>query len=241
MVPEGDRFNAHLSDNWMQGRTAYGGASAALALAAALRAYPDLPPLRSAQFAFVAPLGGDIAFIANLIRRGRSATFVRVDAFSDDMTGLTSLLLFASERESTIVIEPERVELPPKGDPVIVPAHVAFAQNFEQRRAGQVVHGFDRWARLAERDSLHPDVEMIAIADVLPAAAIANAGRPVPLSTITWQVNLTCPRPQTSDGWWLARSIADQASNGLSSQSMWIHDAEGALAATATQQVALFA
>ena len=40
-------------DQWMQGRTLYGGASALVAYTAATRAFPDLPPLRAAQVAFV--------------------------------------------------------------------------------------------------------------------------------------------------------------------------------------------
>jgi hypothetical protein len=40
--------------NWLQGRTIYGGLSVALALQAALRDGPTgLPPLKSAQIAFV--------------------------------------------------------------------------------------------------------------------------------------------------------------------------------------------
>mgnify|MGYP001189457079 CR=1 FL=1 len=45
------------ADEWLQGRTLYGGASALVAYTAAIRAFPGLPPLRSAQLAFVAPVG----------------------------------------------------------------------------------------------------------------------------------------------------------------------------------------
>ena len=46
-------LTADLPDTWMQGRTAYGGLTAAIALEAAMRSQADLPPLRSAQTAFV--------------------------------------------------------------------------------------------------------------------------------------------------------------------------------------------
>ena len=61
---------AHIADDWLQGRTAYGGASAAVALMAAKTAYPDLPPLRSVQIAFVGPLAGDVTATPALLRRG---------------------------------------------------------------------------------------------------------------------------------------------------------------------------
>ena len=64
-------LTARVPDTWMQGRTAYGGLSAALALEAAIRSQPDLPPLRSAQIAFVGPLAGEVTVETRLLRRGR--------------------------------------------------------------------------------------------------------------------------------------------------------------------------
>ena len=49
------------AEGWMQGRTLYGGAGALVAYTAATRAFPDLPPLRSAQVGFVGPVGAEIA------------------------------------------------------------------------------------------------------------------------------------------------------------------------------------
>ncbi len=48
------------AEDWMQGRTLYGGASALIAYTAAIRAFPDLPPLRAGQIAFVAPSSGEV-------------------------------------------------------------------------------------------------------------------------------------------------------------------------------------
>ena len=61
----------HASD-WMQGRTLYGGASALIAYTMATRAFPDLPPLRSGQVGFVAPLGEEIILSAQIVRQGPS-------------------------------------------------------------------------------------------------------------------------------------------------------------------------
>ncbi len=53
-------FAATIPADWMQGRTTYGGLSAALALVAAQQLADDLPPLRSATVNFVGPLAGDV-------------------------------------------------------------------------------------------------------------------------------------------------------------------------------------
>ena len=63
----------HIAPEWLQGRTAYGGLSAAIALASAKAGYADLPPLRSAQIAFVGPLSGDVTATPALLRRGKNS------------------------------------------------------------------------------------------------------------------------------------------------------------------------
>ena len=50
-------IDAHIPESWMQGRTTYGGLTAALSLQAAMELVDDIP-IRSAQVAFVGPLVG---------------------------------------------------------------------------------------------------------------------------------------------------------------------------------------
>ncbi|MEK7264701.1 MAG: acyl-CoA thioesterase domain-containing protein, partial [Pseudomonadota bacterium] len=54
-------LKGRVAENWLQGRTIYGGMTAALCLEGALRTFPDLPPLRSAQISFVGPAEGEVA------------------------------------------------------------------------------------------------------------------------------------------------------------------------------------
>ena len=74
-----DQFVISLPADWLQGRTAYGGLSASLCLEATLRAFADLPPLRSAQFAFIGPATGDLRITPKILRQGKSAVFTSVD------------------------------------------------------------------------------------------------------------------------------------------------------------------
>jgi acyl-CoA thioesterase len=77
LEPTATGWRGTVPANWLQGRTAYGGFSAALALHAAKAAVPDLPPLRSALIAFIGPLSGTVEVSATLLRRGRNAAFVQ--------------------------------------------------------------------------------------------------------------------------------------------------------------------
>jgi len=66
-----DISNAYqLPDSWLQGRTAYGGLTAALALAAAQQSGSEgLPPLRSAQVSFIAPVSASDWFLLRSFSR----------------------------------------------------------------------------------------------------------------------------------------------------------------------------
>ena len=238
-------FVASLPSCWMQGRTAYGGASAALALAAVMKVQPDLPPLRSAQISFVGPLGGEIEIRPSLLRKGRSASFMAAELRSGGALGMAAAFLFASDRESLAEhLPPTLSELPGRGEPIQVPDEVAFAQNFHLAKAGRVGRTqpvIRRWAKLKDRSHLPPSVELMLVADVLPAAALKLLKRPGPISTMTWQLNLLTPAPDSSDGWWLVSAEANVAQAGFSTQSMGIWNSEGRPIATALQTVAIFA
>lgn len=239
---------ARIPDNWMQGRTAYGGLSAALALEAALRSQDDLPPLRSAQIAFVGPLAGEVEVKTELLRRGRTAAFIEANVYGDGKLGLKALFVFMTALESSIdYADTARPEAPDYADAAPAPTHPDpkfFTNNMEFRHALPIEErhtpDFMRWVRLKERDGLHPMVEMMAIGDAMPPAAMALFKQPGPISSMTWQVNLLTPNPVTTDGWWLTRSTADLAREGSSSQVMQVWNADRTPVITGMQSVAIF-
>src|SRR5690606_7622189 len=87
---------------WSQGRTLYGGMTAALAYEAVKRTYADLPPLRSAQFAFIGPASGRLRFSSTLLRRGGSSTIVAAACANDEGQVARSLFVFGAARESKV-------------------------------------------------------------------------------------------------------------------------------------------
>lgn len=236
----GDAFTATISDDWLQGRTAYGGASAAIALAAVKAAYDDLPPLRSLQIAFAGPLAGEVSATPQLIRRGKNSAFVACDMGGADGTGLRALFLFMNPRTSTIAHSGPTPPLHIRPGQLANGALPGFLANFDFAEAGKRSAGHLRWARLKAHDDLDSEIELVAVADALPPAAMALADRWGPISTTLWQLNLLTDSPRTTDGWWLIGADLLQAGNGASSQSMTIWNHAGMPIATATQSVALF-
>ncbi len=98
-------FSAHVSDDWKQGRTTYGGLSGALCVEAALRAFPEAPPLRSAQFAFVGPAAGELAISVRPLRQGKSTLFVAVDLIGEQGVATHGVLTFGAARTSALSYE----------------------------------------------------------------------------------------------------------------------------------------
>ena len=243
---DGAGWRGVVPDNWLQGRTAFGGFSAALALHAAKASDTDLPPLRSAQVTFVGPLSGAVTITAHRLRRGRTAAFIQADMASEAGLGLRATFVFMAPFASAL----DHVGGAAPAFPVPAPdaktyrgtPAVPFSQNFEvvDRREGLGPAEWLRWTRLAERDGLDPEVELIAVADSPPPAALKLVGKHVPLSSMTWLVNLLSP-PETRDGWWLLRAASDYARGGTSSQDMAVWNADGRPVASQMQSVALFA
>ena len=248
LEPVDDGWRGSIPDNWLQGRTAYGGFSAALALHVAQRSDTDLPPLRSAQIAFIGPLSGAITLRASRLRRGRNAAFIQVDVESAAGLGLRATFVFMRAIES--VIDHRTGATPdfpaPDAETTTYRGHrgVAFSQNFDlvdRRDDGVGAAEWLRWARLADRDGLDPMVELIAVADCLPPSALKLLGGPAPLSSMTWLLNILGPQPTTRDGWWLLRATTDYVHAGSSSQTMAIWNADGLPIAEQMQSVAIFA
>lgn len=239
--------------SWTQGRTAYGGMTAALSVQAALNTLSaELPPLRTAQFAFVAPVIDTVEFTADEMRRGRSATSVAVTARSRDQVAAHATLVFASPRPSGVVhdtLVPPAVadptQCPPfAGDSSTTPA---FVDNFDMRRAGggTLLAGDEprllAWVRHRDASGVHPAVALIALADSLPPAAMTSFVEWAPVSTMTWTVHLCTDVLPQPDEWLLLDSTATHTGDGYSHQSMTMWNAAGQPIVTGSQTVAVFA
>lgn len=250
---DGQAFRVTLPDDWLQGRTAFGGLSAALCWEAAQRSAEALPPLRAAQFAFVGPANGELRIEPSLLRRGKSAAFYSVDVFGDDVLAVRGLLTFGASRPSRL----NKVDLPAPSVPrwddcetFFQPSDQrTFLQHFDSRfAAGALPFSGDArpemvvWLRHRSDTSTLTMASLIALADALPPAAIVNF--PVgggPISTMTWSIDVLADQPQSASGWWLVSSRAQTAVNGYSAQEMLIWDDLGAPVMAMRQTVAIFA
>lgn len=251
--PLPDGLAAKVPEDWHQGRTAYGGFSAALALSAALRAGGDLPPLRSAQVSFVGPLYGAVEARARLLRRGKNATWMAAELSRAGETGgevgLTASFVFMGPVESDLHLNerpaPEGLIPVEEAQPFAMKHSPSFLRNhfdvrFALPRSGEKRPELCWWVRAREREGLDAMTAVLLIADALPPGVLPLLHPGVPVSSMTWQCNLLTPAPDTQDGWWLLRSTGDYAEKGCSSQRMEIWNTRGEPIMAGMQSVALF-
>jgi hypothetical protein len=248
-APCEDGFALAIPETWHQGRTAYGGFSTALGLAAAIRVGGDLPPLRSAQVSMIAPLFGAVEVRAKVLRRGRNATWIAAEIAREGEVGLAASFAFMGPVDSALHIN----DRPPPADliplegarefvnergPIFLRNH--FDVRFALPRGEAKRPEMCWWVRPREREGLDPMVALLLTADALPPGVMSLLAPTTPVSTMQWQCNLLTPAPQTRDGWWLLRSTGDYAERGCSSQRMAIWNADGEPMLAGIQSVALF-
>lgn len=249
---DGDVAKAHIDEGWMQGRTAYGGISSAVALAGAMALHPTETPLRYAQISFVGPVGGDCTVETRVLRQSKSSLFIDAGVSSDQGFGTAAVFAFSGDRTSHL--DHNRLAMPDAPDPETlapVPEHHArppFTRHFDMRpttgpRFGwkSEVGEYLTWVRFVEEPVCHPAVALLAMGDALPPAAMALFSQFGPISSMNWTVNMLTGTPSTDDGWWLLSAKTGYARHGLSVQDMMLWNRAGEPVLSGSQAIAIYA
>lgn len=241
----------HIGSDWMQGRTAYGGISAAASLHAAMIEHPGDAPLRTAQVGFVGPVGGECDVTTRMLRQSKSSRFIVTDLVSESGYGTHGLFSFMKPRDSHIdhdviappdIREPDQLECVPDH-----PARPSFTRKFEMRPVSGrgFGHGKDEgiittWVRWIDQPECDPHIALLALADALPPAAMPLFTQFGPISSSTWIQHFLTEHPTTTDGWWLLVSRTHHVKRGFSAQDMFIWNADRQLVSVGGQGVALY-
>lgn len=244
-------FRLSIPEEWHQGRTAYGGLTAALALEAARRAGgADLPPLRSSQVSFVGPVYGEAEVRARVLRRGRNAVWISAEILRDGEVGTAATFVFMRPVENKLLlknpavipglipVDEAPVREPPSGAArLLSQMDVRFATPQSSESRPELCW----WLRAKDWASLDPVMHLLLCADAPPPGVFAVLPRPMPqISSMTWLANFLSPEPKSRDGWLLIRVSGDYSENGCSSDRTEIWNADGEPLLLGMQSVAIF-
>jgi acyl-CoA thioesterase len=252
MAETDGQYHVNVGPDWMQGRTLYGGISAALCLRAVRLAFPDLPPLRSALIAFAGPSAGDVHIRPTMLRQGKSAAFVTADLTSEAGFGVHATFCFGASRVSAkrqVLLEipnlptPEEVYRPIPKDRVL--PH--FTDHFDMRVAkgalpisGATDADICWWLKALDSHEDFAEATLLALADAPPPAALSLFDSFTPLSTMTWMVDFLSDQHTSPDGWYAANLKSEAIADGYSAQNSYLWASDGKPLLACRQTVALF-
>lgn len=240
-----------VPEDWMQGRTTYGGLTAAICLKAALPLAAGRP-IRSAQIAFVGPSSGELVSVPTILREGKNTAFISVRMTGADGVVAECIFAFGAARESRLDftnIPPPPAPLPDE-TPSFFPdeqRRPAFSRHFNVRlaRGGRPVSGSPDgeivlWMRHRDETAPMDAVTLLSIADTPPPAAFSMLTQPARISSMTWMAEFLTDEISTDGGWFLAQHVAQTAQQGYSSQAMRLWNASGQPLMVGRQTIAIF-
>jgi acyl-CoA thioesterase len=250
IAEDNGHYSVNPAEDWRQGRTLFGGLTAALAYAACERMVADLPPLRAGQIAFIGPASGEVTMIPSVMRRGKSVTFMGCDVMAEGALAARAIFTFGAARHSPLCATAPRspaVASPDDCAPLFGKFKPAFTVHLDQRFAGgaRPASGADKgdlmiWVR-HEGQTKASMAALIALGDALPPASLPRAASPIIISTMTWAFDLVEPERPVGAGWYLIRSTDDAVADGYAGQMMGIWNEAGDPVMIARQCVAIFA
>lgn len=254
-----DRWTATVPPSMAQGRSAFGGLVAGLALrgaaALALRGagalVPADRPARSILTDFVAPIApGPVEVVARHLRSGRALSQVEVRIVQDDQVALVALCAFGAGRP-TALGAPLPVAPDAPSPEALVPLPYlegvtpTFTQHFAYRWArggfpfsGTDGNGFGGYIRPRHEQPVDA-AWVLCLLDGWPCPVLQRANRVVPASSVTWLVNFVRPVPPAApDAWWRFETDAVASAEGYVDADARLFAPDGGLVATSRQLMA---
>jgi acyl-CoA thioesterase len=222
------RWELTIPEDWMQGRTAFGGLVAAAAVRAVRTALGAQCPLRSLHTAYLAPVAaGTAALAVEVLRQGRYVTQAEVRVLQAGAVVACVHAVLGERRASSLRIARGDASAPftPEDGleiPFLPGVTPTFTQHFEYRlAAGGIPFSGSSDARLQghcrHRTRASGVEAVIALLDAWPTPALNLASRPIPASTVRWTAHLVGdPDAAPADGWWRYQAEALTCGDGYS-------------------------
>ena len=240
-----------VSEDWLQGRSLFGGLQAAIGLCAMRTLVPATTPLRTLQVTFIAPVeGGEVSASARVLRTGKSAT--HVEARLENAQGLQAILIgvFGTPRTSIVRVQvPAPAPTSGKRQRMSFVAGItpSFMQQFDVELvagaipfSGTPVNGFAFDLGLRDPGPV-TEAHLLAFADFVPPVALTWMPKPVPGSSLTWMIELLDYdfAAQPVQGW-RAQTQMLAARDGYISQTTTLWAPDGKAVALSTQSMVVF-
>jgi len=245
-----------IAASWGQGRTTFGGLSAALGLSRILN-HADSGILRSVSVNFCGPLIMEQPFDISqqTLRSGKSVAHYQASVSQDDKLCTLVTACFGRDRESAIHVPYPQSETGSPDDGQRLPYIKGVVPEFTQHISFSYCDGglpftnskqnlLRGWMRFNEGEGQLSEAHLIALIDAWPPTLLQKLRSPAPCATITWNVELVTPlsklEPMKSTDWLWYEADIRQAHDGYGHTEARIMNADGTLLALSRQLVAVY-
>jgi acyl-CoA thioesterase len=254
-----------VAEDWLQGRTTFGGLLGIQAVIATRellgRSWPAEWELRALQANFVGPIGpGKVTMEVHPLREGRNVKQIQVTARQDGQIGAVFICVFGVARETALPeLMPNRPpieKLPEDLNNIIYFRGISptFTQHVELRWAGGAVAytGGSTWHSnlyMRLRPVEHPatirymnELLTIMLADAAPTPAVGRISGYCPASSVSWTLELRVPsQPVNPEAWWRLDKDTAAAAQGYVNERATLWTPDGEVAAFGYQVVGVYA
>ena len=243
---------------WGQGRTTFGGLSAALLLHKIEQNTAEDDVLRSLSINFCGPLLTEQPCDSHIqtLRVGKSVSHYQGQVLQDEQLVTQIVACFSKNRESSIMVDVPKQSLGAVGEGRHMPYIKGITPEFTQHidfsyNAGgfpftnskdDFVHG---WMRFKGVEGLLSNAHLVALIDAWPPATCIKLKGLAPMATVTWNLEVITPltqltEPLQGNAWlWYEVDIIE-ASHGYGHTQAKIYAADGTLLAVSSQLVVAY-
>jgi len=243
---------ASFTEAWTQGRSAFGGLSAALAVCGAAKLLQSPQPARSLMVSFIGPIPpGEVIVQPRIQRQGKNVTQLSAELLSGDELCLQAMAVFGNVRKTLRVApdpgfkpSPKKAEQGFEGNRVIPP----FLRYFEGYWTGGGIpfsgtgdNSLGIWVRHKSDMSDFPIEKLVALADIPPPVILSHYSEPaVPASSLTWSLEFVMEPEAVESDWFYLDYQIDHAAHGYTQQSGKLFTENGELCALSRQCMVYF-
>lgn len=249
-------YHVTIDKTWGQGRTLYGGVSAALTYQAAENLIEDNRGVRSFHCNFIGPInpGEQIEVTAEILRTGKNVTQILAKASQNGRICTMSQICFGVKRASKLdshALDKHNMTPPKKGKfipkiPKLVPDFIQYFDmaldkgSFGIGKSDEaVLHGWNRFKKSPEKMTI---AYLIALMDAWPPTMFQLMRLPAPASTMSWDIEFIQPDLSLrSDQWFASETQARHIKDGYGHEEAKFWDQNGNLLALSRQVVTVFA
>lgn len=246
-----------IDASWGQGRTTFGGMSAALLLQRILSQLPETVPLRALAVQFCGPLlcNQPCRLDVRDLRSGRSVCHWEAELYQDGEVATRVNACFGQERNSEIDISAASLDVGEAGSGQAMPYIQGLTPEFVQHIDFTYVDGgfpfsnsphnhLRGWMRLKDPAARMDTPQLVALIDAWPPALLQKLKQPAPCASISWNLEIIAPLELlddiAGDDWLYYEVDIRQAHHGYGHTEARIARSDGTLLALSRQLVAVY-